>query len=102
MERIIVKFYRVVRYTDPTGQFKVEVELGLVGMDIMGKITNTCEGFPKVTTVMGPFDPKGLEDLQNELKENEKKGEIKNLTFEDEVTGVGVRIKVTPEQVRMN
>jgi hypothetical protein len=102
MEQIQVKFYRVTKYTDPTGMFRVEIELGLVGLEIMGKFTTECKGFPKVSTMMGPFDPKGLEELQDELRKEEKKGEIKNLTFEEEIIGVGVRIKIDSEKVQMN
>lgn len=102
METIKVKFYRVMRYTDPTGMFKVEMELGLMGNEIMGKLTNECEDFPKITTIMGPFDPKRIEELQNQLRDDEKKGDISNLEFEDEVTGVGVKIEIKSDIVGMN
>lgn len=102
MKTIKVKFYRVTKYTDPTGTFKVKMELGLVGMEIMGQMIISCKGFPTVTSVMGPFDPKGLMVLQDELREQEKNGKIKNLTFEEEIEGVGVEVKITSEQVGMN
>jgi hypothetical protein len=81
METTKLNFYRVTRYTDPTGHFKVEMEFGLVGMEIMGKFTTMCEGFPKASALMGPFDPKGIEEIQNVLREEEKRGEISNLKY---------------------
>jgi|WetSurSiteA1Bulk_404760.scaffolds.fasta_scaffold34819_3 hypothetical protein len=102
MERIKVKFYRVTKYTDPTGMFRIKMELGLMGEEVMGKLTTECDNFPTVTTIMGPFDPIKLMELETQLREEEKKGRIKNLQFEDEVMGVGVKIKINSEQVGMN
>lgn len=102
MERITIKFYRVIRFTDPSGEFKVKLELGLIGTQLMGKITNECEGFPITTTIIGPFEPKVIEKMQNDLREEEKKGEINNLKFDEEITCVGIRIQITSEQVQMN
>lgn len=102
MEKITVRFHKVTKYTDPTGMFRIKVELGMMGANLMGKITTECDNFPTVVSVLGPLDPKKISEAEISLREEEAEGKIKNLTFEEEITAIGVQIKVTPEQVRMN
>ncbi len=99
MKKIIIKFHRTIRYTDPSGMFKAEMEYGRIGMEIMGKLTTSCDGFPIITTVMGPFEPESIKEIEESLKVDES---VSNLVLENEVTLEGVEISITSEQIKMN
>lgn len=105
MEKITVKFYRIHKYTDPSGRIRITVELGLIGSGtIAGILTAKSDDLPDVVVFLGPFGPTEIMELEKKLRREESEGKIKNLVMEEEITGVGVKIdmKVTPQQIQMN
>lgn len=102
MKRITAKFHRVTRYTDPTGTFTIEVQYGLIGEKIMGIMTCSCEMFPPIQTILGPFTPDMISKIEKKAKEVESDGDISNLVFEDEIVLGGVEIEITKDIMNMN
>ena len=102
MKEFTIKFHKVSRFTDPSGMFKTKIEIGMVGTEFIARLESSCEGFPTVKSILGPFNPTGIKELQDDLRKEEKNGTIKNLVFEQEIVLNGIMVEMSSEQIQMN